>query len=367
MKCQKCGAELRDGAKFCDNCGAAVQFKKQCPKCGKIVDSNAIYCPFCNSSIPTPKKVEAKSKLADVEGLKNDFIKCPKCGNEYRATTPYCPNCGEKTAAVQQSQPIVDVKQSSDEHLKNYYEFKKCPKCGEINDKDALFCKKCNQALSDVPVDTKEKKTLLQIIKDNSIPILILFFAVFIIVAIGVVACNNINNKSNSLSPTEQTSNNDYGYDYYDDFDYTTYETFTEYEPPTTETPTEIETEEATTEMSDALHELYSDDNITLSYYQMHDYEYDPEEKRIEFCVENKTDKQLTIQSSLVSVNGISYKGNMSDEVLPNTKGIIEMNVYQNIPVDSPSSIGITINYFDEISGGTIDKNNIVIPEKKIN
>lgn len=276
MKCQKCGSELRDGAKFCDNCGAAVEFKKQCPKCGKIVDSNAIYCPFCNSSILTPK--------------------------------------------------------------------------------------------SDVPVDTKEKKTLLQIIKENSIPILIIFFAVFIIVVFGVAACNNsnssfyISNTKDKSSKSEYSSNNDYNY--YDDSDYTTHESVTEYNYYY-ET-TEIETEEPTTEMSDALHELYSDNNITLSYYQMHDYEYDPEEKRIEFCVENKTDKQLTIQSSLVSVNGISYKGNMSDEVLPNTRGIIEMNVYQKIPVDTPSRIGITINYFDGLLGDTINEHGIVIPEIEI-
>ena len=276
MKCQKCGYELRDGAKFCDNCGAAVELKKQCPKCGRIIDSNAIYCPFCNSSILTPK--------------------------------------------------------------------------------------------SDVPVDTKEKKTLLQIIKENSIPILIIFFAVFIIVVFGVAACNNsnsssyISNTKDKSSKSEYSSNNDYNY--YDDSDYTTHESVTEYNYYY-ET-TEIETEEPTTEMSDALHELYSDNNITLSYYQMHDYEYDPEEKRIEFCVENKTDKQLTIQSSLVSVNGISYKGNMSDEVLPNTKGIIEMNVYQKIPVDTPSRIGITINYFDGLLGDTINEHEIVISEKGI-
>lgn len=276
MKCQKCGYELRDGAKFCDNCGAAVELKKQCPKCGRIIDSNAIYCPFCNSSILTPN--------------------------------------------------------------------------------------------SDVPVDTKEKKTLLQIIKENSIPILIIFFAVFIIVVFGVAACNNsnsssyISNTKDKSSKSEYSSNNDYNY--YDDSDYTTHESVTEYNYYY-ET-TEIETEEPTTEMSDALHELYSDNNITLSYYQMHDYEYDPEEKRIEFCVENKTDKQLTIQSSLVSVNGISYKGNMSDEVLPNTKGIIEMNVYQKIPVDTPSRIGITINYFDGLLGDTINEHEIVISEKGI-
>lgn len=130
---------------------------------------------------------------------------------------------------------------------------------------------------------------------------------------------------------------------------------------------TETITEESTTQISETLHELYNDDRITLSFYQMHEYKYDPDETRIEFFVENKTDKQLTIQSDIVSVNGISYDGNMSEKVLPNTKRVIEMNVYQKIPVESPSSFGITINYFDGTLGDTINEHGIVIPEVKIN
>ena len=48
------------------------------------------------------------------------------------------------------------------------------------------------------------------------------------------------------------------------------------------------------------------------------------------------------------------------------TKGIIEMNVYQKIPVDTPSRIGITINYFDGLLGDTINEHGIVIPEIEI-
>ena len=43
MKCQKCGSELRDGAKFCDNCGAAVEIKKLCPNYIKHYDK---WCDF---------------------------------------------------------------------------------------------------------------------------------------------------------------------------------------------------------------------------------------------------------------------------------------------------------------------------------
>lgn len=268
MKCQKCGSELRDGAKFCDNCGAAVQLKKQSPN------------------------------------------------------------------------------------------------CEQTNKPDAQTRKKGNNNSTDTKQGASTNKSISQFINKYSFTILISFFAIVLFIVIGVVACNNRNNASYSPSSTEKSSNNGYDYNYYDDSDYTTHEQVTEYNYYYD--TTEKETEEPTTEMSDALHELYSDNNITLSYYQMHDYEYDPEEKRIEFCVENKTDKQLTIQSSLVSVNGISYKGNMSDEVLPNTKGIIEMNVYQKIPVDTPSRIGITINYFDGLLGDTINEHGIVIPEIEI-
>ncbi len=179
MKCQKCGSELRNDAKFCDNCGTAVLLKKQCPKCGKIIDSNAIYCPFCNSSIL--EKEAPKSKLADVEGLKNDFIKCPKCGNEYKATTPYCPTCGEKTSKPVQNE-VPSAEKVSEEHLKNYIEFKKCPNCSEINDSKALFCKKCNYNLSNTPISTKDKKNNLRLIASIGLIVAIVIILILVIV-----------------------------------------------------------------------------------------------------------------------------------------------------------------------------------------
>ena len=38
--CEKCGAELIDGAVFCSKCGARADGKTQCVFCGKLIPSD---------------------------------------------------------------------------------------------------------------------------------------------------------------------------------------------------------------------------------------------------------------------------------------------------------------------------------------
>lgn len=62
MKCQKCGAEIPAGSKFCNECGTKIEqvalFKDiepeskepyKCEKCGKIIPSNSVFCPECHA------------------------------------------------------------------------------------------------------------------------------------------------------------------------------------------------------------------------------------------------------------------------------------------------------------------------------
>ena len=75
VECQKCGAKIKEGVKFCPECGA-----KQgavCPKCGSAVRANAKFCPECG------------------ENLKKQ-TKCPKCDAELKSSAKFCPECGEK-------------------------------------------------------------------------------------------------------------------------------------------------------------------------------------------------------------------------------------------------------------------------------
>ena len=77
IKCSKCGATMKESAKFCPECGAKhlAQGKMECPKCGAPISANAKFCPQCGQS------------------MKNS---CPKCGADVKVNAKFCPECGEK-------------------------------------------------------------------------------------------------------------------------------------------------------------------------------------------------------------------------------------------------------------------------------
>lgn len=57
-ECDNCGAEIKQEAKFCTNCGApqeeepAVEVAtKNCPNCGAELDIDAKFCPECGNTM----------------------------------------------------------------------------------------------------------------------------------------------------------------------------------------------------------------------------------------------------------------------------------------------------------------------------
>jgi hypothetical protein len=59
MKCAKCGAENRAGAKFCNECAAPIE--ASCPRCGARNKPGAKFCDECgaalsSSAAASPKK-----------------------------------------------------------------------------------------------------------------------------------------------------------------------------------------------------------------------------------------------------------------------------------------------------------------------
>ena len=48
-ECPNCHAAVKNGAKFCPECGQAL--KKVCPKCGKEAKGGAKFCPECGEPL----------------------------------------------------------------------------------------------------------------------------------------------------------------------------------------------------------------------------------------------------------------------------------------------------------------------------
>jgi predicted amidophosphoribosyltransferase len=95
MFCGKCGATIKEGAKFCGGCGAKVEAKPPaaapapapsggvsgdtCAVCGKPVEAGWKVCPFCKAAI-------VRERL------------CGNCGKKLALEWNACPFCGTEAA-----------------------------------------------------------------------------------------------------------------------------------------------------------------------------------------------------------------------------------------------------------------------------
>lgn len=65
MRCNNCGAELQDNAKFCTSCGSKVESvgpqagPKHCPNCGSQLAGDASFCTNCGQRVGGPVRQAA--------------------------------------------------------------------------------------------------------------------------------------------------------------------------------------------------------------------------------------------------------------------------------------------------------------------
>lgn len=77
IKCSSCGADIKEDAKFCPECGK------------KVLNKGMVLCPKCNAEIPEGSKfcAECGEKLV---------IQCGKCNAELMPGAKFCLECGQK-------------------------------------------------------------------------------------------------------------------------------------------------------------------------------------------------------------------------------------------------------------------------------
>ena len=66
MLCEKCGFQVGESAKFCQECGSSLS--KQCDSCGTELPARAKFCPECGASISSTKPLDKgeQSVIVDV-------------------------------------------------------------------------------------------------------------------------------------------------------------------------------------------------------------------------------------------------------------------------------------------------------------
>lgn len=81
MKCPKCNAEIREGAKFCTSCGQKIERPQTCPKCDSPLRPGAKFCTYCGYRLapaantgrqdePEPKNTNENNASTDLNNVR---------------------------------------------------------------------------------------------------------------------------------------------------------------------------------------------------------------------------------------------------------------------------------------------------------
>ncbi|MCH5184788.1 MAG: zinc-ribbon domain-containing protein [Oscillospiraceae bacterium] len=126
MKCQKCGNEVSENARFCGKCGADISRNAEmpgngniCTQCGNRLKSDASFCGKCghptggaNSGGNAVNRVPVggmgpganavnRAPAGDMNpGGNANFTLCPRCGKRLNPSAQFCIECGTILNAV---------------------------------------------------------------------------------------------------------------------------------------------------------------------------------------------------------------------------------------------------------------------------
>lgn len=140
MFCNKCGASLRDGAKFCNVCGEMTKYGKglAAERATQIKEPEPEPEPEPEKILfpnPIPLRKPKKYKFQ----IFADYWNCEFCGNWNGLDNDTCEACGEKRSGdvsfSSRRQAVNSENKNNDGWI--------CPKCGKVNSKMTDSCSSC--------------------------------------------------------------------------------------------------------------------------------------------------------------------------------------------------------------------------------
>ena len=103
QRCEKCGAEVPNGAAFCSACGATMPKVQapvstdyiKCENCGAEVKKGMRFCTSCGKPMEAVKSASAVSVTEQTVIVEQDKV-CPNCGAKVEDGLAFCTECGTK-------------------------------------------------------------------------------------------------------------------------------------------------------------------------------------------------------------------------------------------------------------------------------
>ena len=103
---------------------------------------------------------------------------------------------------------------------------------------------------------------------------------------------------------------------------------------------------------------LYEDENVSIAFGELRDPDYSfVDGTYADFIITNKTDAELTFQPSAISFDGLSYQFIGSEDVAPNSTGVVTFTTSSVIPHGVEISTGTVtvVDFSEDISDWSYD------------
>lgn len=423
MKCQKCGAEIPAGSKFCNECGAKIEqvalFKDdeskntelcKCESCGNIIPNNSVFCPICqafqkNKFTPTgeaEKTTEKKPIYRTPHFYIALLIALILTATAVTAISQCSQTDFQESVTTSPTQAPTDTLDTDMFRLYNITPFSiAIPRSWShtANDDNDCFLDSDNNILF---IATSQLDDSQSQINSNVVDAFIDGFKDSLdefdeidrttthiddFFAYRVTA--NVKKSENKYHYTMYVWATDhylcemifssYGNEQSEEFDLfetdivnsITVDSSKDVRSPeedSAEKATEPETEPPTekpTEFKDTLTELYSDSDIAVYYSDTEQAPYSDEEVDVHFYIKNKMDKSITVQADTVILDGRSYnKLVCSAPISAHSEGMIEVSV-KDCKNFNPSTVGADLIYFDTDTYDNDVKMNLVSKKVK--